>query len=93
MFVKGTGSSSGSIALEVDLPSTVRVGDTFVFGADDDQEEVEIVGMERGTDSEGVAVTTLNVAPFPEFTYKENGHDRSHHRARHHGSVQRGREP
>ncbi len=86
MFVRGTGSFGGPIALEVDLPSTVRVGDTFVFGSEHDQQEVEIIGIERGTDPEGVRVTILNVAPFPGFTYQENGRE-PHHHARHRPPV------
>ena len=69
--VRGTGLSGEPIDTEVDVPSTVRNGDAFVFGSEDDAQELEIVGMEKHVGPDGVPVSTVHVAPFPGYYYEE----------------------
>jgi hypothetical protein len=49
MRVRGAGGDDKPIDVEIDLPSTLKVGDTFVIGLEGGQEEVEILGIERET--------------------------------------------
>ncbi len=77
VHVQGTRGSGEPIAAEVELPDTIRVGDTFVLGAGGEHErEVEIVGMERGVGADGVAITTVIVAPISAYGWEE--HEEQH---------------
>ena len=65
--VRGAGSDHKPIDIESDLPSTLKVGDTFVIGLEGGQEEVEILGMERETAADGTLITTFRVGPLAEY--------------------------
>jgi hypothetical protein len=60
--IRGTGAAGDPIDAHQNLPDTIRVGDSFMFGADRDQ-KMAIVGMKKGTGSDGRPLTTVVVAP------------------------------
>jgi hypothetical protein len=66
--VRGAGRDGKPIAAQIDLPSTARVGDTFIIGlGGEEQEEVEILGMERDKGPDGAPITTVIVGPNPGY--------------------------
>jgi hypothetical protein len=67
VHVEGFGRDGEPFEADVDIPSTLRVGDTFVVGLEGEQEEVEILGMERAKGSDGALATTVIVGPLPEY--------------------------
>jgi hypothetical protein len=70
--VRGSGSDGEPIKAQVDIPSTARVGDTFVLGlGDGEQEEVEILGMERDAGPDGESITTVLVGPLPDYGWTD----------------------
>ena len=67
MHVRGTDSDGKPIEVDLDLPTTLKVGDTFAFGPQGEQEEVEILGMEREKGPDGALVTTVIVGAIPAY--------------------------
>ncbi len=65
--VRGSASDGKPIDVEIELPSTLKDGDTFVIGLEGGQEEVEILGMERETRADGALITTFLVGPLAEY--------------------------
>ncbi len=75
MHVRGKGADGKSIDANLDLDSTLKVGDTFVFGVEGDrEEEVEILGIEKEKGPDGEIVTTLIVGPIPEYGWADAPH-------------------
>jgi hypothetical protein len=60
--IRGTGAAGDRIEAQQNLPDTIRVGDSFMFGAGRDQ-KVAIVGMKRNVGPDGLPFTTVVVAP------------------------------
>jgi hypothetical protein len=60
--IRGTGAAGDPIDAQQNLPDTIRVGDSFMFGAARDQ-KLAIVGMQQGVGPDGSRLTTVVVAP------------------------------
>ena len=59
MHIRGTRQSGEPIGAEADVPSTLRVGDTFVLSAE--EEELQILGIERKIGPGGDELTVFTV--------------------------------
>ncbi len=59
--IRGKGAGGDPIEGHQNLPDTLRVGDSFMFGAGD--QKVAIVGMKRSVGPDGLPLTTVVVAP------------------------------
>jgi pSer/pThr/pTyr-binding forkhead associated (FHA) protein len=68
MHVRGTGSDGEPVEVDLDLPSTLKVGDTFAFGdPDGEREDVEVIGMETEPGPDGTLTTTIIVGAIPVY--------------------------